>query len=224
MPELLITLRLACILSFSWLLVRLTRSGVGWTTVPFFSTLCVLIVVNSIVWTPQRNAWFFIIEPAFLSLQTCAVIETLMFVLRLIPRREGRSLTALLACLGVVGASVVYGVFDTTTTMNTYRTVRLEVHTALSMATVFGLAAMTIKPAPLLRFERRHAAILTVYLLKFTAIELAWGRDTSIGVSYNVQQVVSMCWSVGCAAAWVHTLLPSSLPRSDRPGADGSGS
>lgn len=217
-------LQFVCVALFYALGFHLLYTRLAWL-IPFFTTLCFVSGTHLLFWTPHAHTWFYVMEPITLSFQACAAIETFLFAARRLPARESRAILVLLAGLGTAVAFKVWGVIDSTDLMGNYKALRLEVHVFLSMATVFGALVLMIKPVKFTRFEIGHAAILTVYLLKFTVIELVRGRATSEDDVYQWFLKMGMIWTALCTSAWLifanyqsGTQSPGCRPASNRTG------
>ena len=186
--------------------IQLIRTRLAWL-VPFFTALCVVSGIHLMLWSPHAHSVFYVMEPLTLALRICAAIEVLLFAIRRLPHKESVGLLIMLAGLGTVGAFMVWGTISADDSMFPYKAVRLEVHTFLSMAMVFGVLAMLIKPIYFPRFEIAHGVILTVYLLKFTIIELVRGRHVAEDAFYYNWLTIGMVWTLICCSSWLILLL-----------------
>lgn len=211
-----IFLQYASAVAFGVLAIRLIRSGSAWL-VPFFTALCAVSAAHGLTWTRHGHVQFFLIEPLLLSLKACSVVEAFLFVARRVPIQEGRAIAGLLAFIGSIGVFMTLGVFDRGTLMGFYKSVRLNAHSFMALAGVFGILVMMIKPIRFSPAERNHAIILTVYLVKFVTIEMQRGLATDEGSRYSVLLAISMVWSLACCVAWLNWGIPVAPFRKDRP-------
>lgn len=197
-----LSLQYACAGAFAFLTFQLIRSRSAWI-VPFFTALCAVSALHGLTWTRHGHTQFFLVEPLLLSLKFCSSVEAFLFVARRVPSQEGRAIAGLLACIGSIGVFITLGVFDRSTLMGLYKSIRLNAHSFMALASVFGMLVMMIKPIRFSPSERNHAIILTVYLLKFVTVEMFRGTATDEGPGYSWLLAISMAWSLACCAAWM---------------------